>query len=251
MSENRRHSSPRSEPDGGTVTRWTCVGGSDAAPPVEDVGHLLHRPEPRADPRLARGVADRLEELRIGDVAAVLDVLLPLRRDLAYEVAHRQHEVDLGVAERVERALDLRRRGAREDLVADDRGAVPLPDLLGERVPGADGLGLEAAPRQRHQVERGEEVRVEAVGGVEDVVPAEDLLVAEEDVLEVGRAGLGTARRGAPRACSSLHLPLARSCQPGSTSIPIARSSTCRSSGPDGPEAAARGSRSARSPTTG
>ena len=43
-------------------------------------------------------------------------------------------------------------------------------DPLGQPVPGADGLRLEAAPVQLHQVERGQEVLVEAVGGVEDAL---------------------------------------------------------------------------------
>ena len=44
---------------------------------------------------------------------------------------------------------------------------------LGEPVPRADGLALEAAPGQPHQVEGGQEVRVEPVGGVEDAVLGE------------------------------------------------------------------------------
>ena len=46
--------------------------------------------------------SDGLEEAGVGDVAAVLDVLLPLGRHLAHQVPRRQHEVDLGVAERVQ-----------------------------------------------------------------------------------------------------------------------------------------------------
>ena len=78
------------------MTRWTRSGGQVVAPPVEDVGHLLHAPEPGGDPALARGVADLLEEARVADRAAVLDVLLPLGRDLADQVAHGEHDVDLG-----------------------------------------------------------------------------------------------------------------------------------------------------------
>ena len=44
---------------------------------------------------------------------------------------------------------------------------------LGEPVPATTGLALEAAPRQLHQVERGQEVGIVAVGGVEDAAFAE------------------------------------------------------------------------------
>ena len=49
---------------------------------------------------------------------------------------------------------------------------------------------LEPAPGQLHQVEGGQEVRVEPVGGVEDAVLGERLAVAEQHVLDVRRAGL-------------------------------------------------------------
>ena len=68
---------------------------------------------------------------------------------------------------------------------------VPGPDPRGEPVPGADGLLLEPAPVQLHQVERGEEVLVEAVGGVEHALLGEGLAVLPEHVLHEGRAGLG------------------------------------------------------------
>ena len=244
------------QPDGGTVTRCTCDGGSDAPQRsrMSGISCTAQNHEPILDSRAGSRIVS--EELRVGDVAAVLDVLLPLRRDLAHQVAHRQHEVDLGVAERVERARHLRRRRAGEDLVADDRGAVPVAHLLGEPVPRADGLGLEPAPRQRHQVERGEEVRVEAVARDRGCRAR-----AAPSGCGRGRPGGRTcrswgSRRGAAPACSPLHLLSRRAVrvrQPGSTTIRIARSSTCRSSGPAGPDAAdaaARGARSARSPTT-
>ena len=77
--------------------------------------------------------------------------------------------------------------------MGDDHGALPGPDLLGQPVPGADGLLLEPAPGQLHQVERGEEVRVEAVRGVEHALLGEALAVLEEQVLDEGGAGLGGA----------------------------------------------------------
>ena len=78
--------------------------------------------------------------------------------------------------------------------MADDRGvAVPAAHAPGEVVPGAHGLALQAAPRQPHQVERSQEVCVEAIGGVEDAVSRERGPVAVQHVLEVRRAGLGGA----------------------------------------------------------
>ena len=179
-----------------------ALGRQVDAPAVEDVGDLLDAPEPRGDPAVARRVGQPGQEAGIAHAAAVLDVLLPLRGDLAHQVAHREHQVHLDgagaaarvVAQRGQRAADLRARGRGQDLVADDRGlAGPLAHLLGEPVPGADGLGLQAAPRQPHQVERGQEVCVETVGGIEDAAIAERPLVAEQHVLQVRRAGLGGA----------------------------------------------------------
>ena len=70
--------------------------------------------------------------------------------------------------------------------------AVPRPRAhrLRELVPGADRLGLEPAPRQLHQVERGEEVAVVPVG-------------------RVGDAGGGAAARGCGTA------------RPGGTTCPV------------------------------
>ena len=74
--------------------------------------------------------------------------------------------------------------------MADDRRTGPVADLLGEPIPRSDGLRLEATPGQAHQVERGQEVSIEPVSGVEDAVLAQQLTVAEEHVLEVRRARL-------------------------------------------------------------
>ena len=100
----------------------------------------------------------------------------------------------LDLAEGVQGAAYLLAGGGREDLVGDDHGARPGADPGGEPVPGADGLLLEAAPVQLHQVERGEEVLVEAVRGVEHA-PAR-------------RATRGSARAGpARRRCRSWGRP--------------------------------------------
>ncbi len=164
------------------------VGG----PPVEDVGDLLDAPEPAGHPPLPGRVLDRIEELAVAEAAAMLDVLLPLRGDLADQVAHREDHVHLGVRmpQRGERAGDLGSRRGGQDLVADDGGAGPLPHLGRHPVPHAVGLGLQPAPRELHQVQSGQELRVEPVGGVEDPRVLEGLLVAEQHVLEVRRAGL-------------------------------------------------------------
>ena len=174
---NRFQSSSGAPPGGGTVTRCTCSRRQLLAPAVEDLGDLLHPPEPRPDPGGPLGVADLVEEGAVAQLGAVLDVLLPLGGDLADQVAHAQHEVDLGavalsssMTERLEGPTDLRPRGGGEDLVADDRGARPgresLADLASQVVPGADRVRLEPAPRQLHQVERGEEVAVVPAGRV-------------------------------------------------------------------------------------
>ena len=134
---------------------------------------------------------DLVEEPPVAERPSVLDVLLPLGGDLAHQVAHRHDDVDLAVGpERLDRARDLRPGGRREDLVGDDHGAVPVPDLCGEPVPGSDGLPLEPAPGQLHEVERGEEVGVEAVRGVEHAVAGQLLAVLEQHVLHEGRARL-------------------------------------------------------------
>ena len=166
-----------------------------AGPAVEDVRDLLHAPEPRGDPLAAAGVAQLPQELAVAQLAAVLDVLLPLRGDLADQVAHGDEDphLALGVPEGRQRPRDVGGLRGRQDLVADDDRAVPVPDPLGERIPGADGLTLEAAPGQAHQVERREELSVEAVGRVEQSLLGEGLAVAEQHVLEVRRARLRSA----------------------------------------------------------
>ena len=153
-------------------------------------------------------------------------------------------------------APHLERRRAREDLVADDRGAVPrrAPGSA-SGVPRADGLGLQPAPRQRHQVERGEEVGVEAVGRGRGCRAR-----AAPPGCGRGRPGGRTCRSsGSPRAaapaCSPIHLPLCRG------RVRHVVSATIRSPGPapagrrDRPAGRRatpqrRGARSARSPTT-
>ena len=170
--------------------------GQVVAPAVQDVGDLLHPPEPGGDPALPGGVPDLLEEPGVADDAAVLDVLLPLGRDLADQVAHRQDQVDLGVvvvAERGQRPAGLGAGGGRQDLVAHDRGAGPAAHVGGQPVPCADRLGLQAAPRQPHQVERGEEVGVEPVRGVANAGLGQASPVPEQHVLEVRRTRLGSA----------------------------------------------------------
>ncbi len=172
-----------------------ALAGERLAPAVEDVGHLLDAPEPLGHLGAALGVAEVLQEAGVGLRPAVLDVLLPLRGDLADQVAGGEDEVDLGLGgpQGLECPGDLHARGRPEDLVADDRGARPLADLGGQPVPGADGLVLESAPGQLHQVERGQEVGVVAVGGVEDAALAQRVPVGEQDVLHEGGAGLGGA----------------------------------------------------------
>ncbi len=121
-------------------------------------------------------------------------------------------------------------------------------DLLGERVPGADRLVLQAAPRQLHQVERGEEVGVEPLGGVQHPLLGQPVPVAEQHVLEVAGAGLGGADveqdPSAHGASSGLGVSAADS------SSRSARSSVSATSGLSTP-ARSTGSTSAGSPCTG
>ena len=162
-------------------------------PAVEHVGDLLDPPEPLRHLRAAVLRAQVVQEAPVGPGAPVLDVLLPLGRDLTHEVTRRVHEVQLGVAllERLQRPRHLHPRGGPEDLVADDRGARPVPDLRRQPVPGAGGLALEPTPGQVHQVERRQEVCVLAVGGIQDAARAQLLAVGEQDVLDERRPGLG------------------------------------------------------------
>jgi len=161
----------------------------------------------------------------------------------------RRHQKLVEIAPSPSVSPDLRARRTREDLVADDRGrAAPLADLGGEPVPRPDGLALEPAPRQPHQVEGGQEVRVEPVGGIEDAVLAEQALVLEEHVLEVRRPGLGGAdvEDHLPR-----HAVLPTSAR-SSSSTRTARSSVACGAGPTPVPAGAdhRGTRASRSPWT-
>ncbi len=93
------------------------VGREVRAPPLHDGGKVLDLPEPaRAFPV----VADGGDELPQGHRRAVLDVLLPLRGDLAHEVPRGQHHVDLP---RTRQGRDgpagLLGRGGGEQLVRD------------------------------------------------------------------------------------------------------------------------------------
>ena len=258
--ENRRHSSPRSAPGGGSVTRCTRSGGSEEPhrSRMSGISCTAQNHEPMRESR----AGSRMVRRNLAYVMWLRCLTFSCHSAGIWRTRSRTDSTRWTSASPREASARSTCVGVArgEDLVAHDRGAVPVPHLRGEPVPGTDGLGLDAAPRQRHQVERGEEVGVEPVGGVEDVVLAQHGLVAEEDVLEVGRARLRAAhvQQHSPAHRSTLLLsrPVR---QPGSTIIRIARSSTCWPSTPacpagrDGPgrSAAARGARSARSPTTG
>ena len=197
---NRFHSSSDGPPGGGTVTRWTCSGGRSWPQRLRMSGISWTPQNQVAIRRLALRVADLVEERAVRDRAAVLDVLLPLRRDLPDQVAHREHQVHLGagaVAERLQRPADLRAGRGREDLVADDRGAAV-----------AGGPARRARPRRRSPRP-----------------PARPTAAAS------GRARRGSARRSGrrgrgcrpPRACAGCG-----TARPGGTTC---RSSGCRRAG--------------------
>src|SRR5205085_1393242 len=106
-----------------------------------------------------------------------------------------------------QRPADLRGRGGREDLVGDDHRPLPGTDLLGEPVPRTQRLPLQTAPGQLHQVEGGEEVGVEPVGGVEDPPLGERLATLEEQVLQEGGARLRRTDVHQDLPCRGAHLP--------------------------------------------
>ena len=174
-----------------------------AAPASQDVRHLLDAPEPRRQLAAACGVADLLEEGGVVERAPVLDVLLPFGRNLPDQVTRGEYDVHLGVTEGRDRTLGLPLRGDREDLVGHDAGAVELADPRGHLVPGSDRLALEPAPRQLHQVERGEEVCVEPVRRIENPLLCKGLPVLEEQVLD---------ERGPCLRCADMHQDLAQAC---------------------------------------
>ena len=172
-STNRFQSSSRRPAGGRHGDDVHVLGREVVTPAVQDVRDLLHPPEPRRDPALATRVADLVEELAEGERGAVLDVLLPLGGDLAHQVAHRQHEVDLG-AVAVAEASRARPTCAREAVARISWLMIASPRArrtdVGEPVPRADRLGLEPAPRHPHQVEGRQEVRVVPAGGIDDAV---------------------------------------------------------------------------------
>jgi hypothetical protein len=169
------------------------LGRQRRSPAVEDVRHLLHAPEPGRERAAAAGVADPGQEVGVGQRPTVLDVLLPLGRDLAHQVPRGQQHVHLRVTEGVQGSTYLLPRRGGQDLVGDDHRARPGAHPLREPVPGADGLPLQTTPLQLHQVEGGEEVLVEPVGRVEDPQVGQPVAVPEEQVLDERRAGLGGA----------------------------------------------------------
>ncbi len=191
---NRSQSRSRGAPGCGTVTTCTCSGGS-SPPQRSRISGTSWTPQNQDASVLARsGSRIWSRNSAVRHEPPVLDVLLPLGRDLPGEVARGQDHVHLGVAtgrgQRLQRSAHMGAGGVAEDLVADDRGAGPAAHRLGQPVPGAAGLLLEPAPGELHQVEGGQELGVGPVGRVADPLSGEDLRVVEEPVLEERGAGL-------------------------------------------------------------
>ena len=170
------------------------LGGQALPPGAEHAGQV----ERAVEPRLA--VLEPVEEAAVGPGAALLDALLPGRRDLAGEVAHGEDDVHLGrpgaAAEVVLGLGDRVRGGGREDLVADHDRPRTAPGPLDQGVPAAVGVTDRSAPVLAEQVERRPEVeqrRRHQRGAAGEVHPVrgEALGVELEPVLQVGRAGLG------------------------------------------------------------
>ena len=108
-------------------------------PGAEDLLQVEAHPERRGGGhRTALGVAHRGEELRPRPGPALADLLLPQGGQHPGEVANGHDHMHLGVAEIVDELADLAAVGDREQLLGEDRPvALPVPDLRGQRIPGA------------------------------------------------------------------------------------------------------------------
>ena len=193
---NRSHSSVGLDPGGGTVTRCTRSRGIDSAQRSSTSG-TSWTPQNHWATSALRCSSRRFVEER-GRTSLVRRCLTFSCHSAGIWRTRSRAENTMwisasGSPERLQGPGHLHPRGGAEDLVADDRGARPLADLGGQPVPGAAGLALEPAPGQLHQVERGQEVGVVPVGGVEDAALAQRVAVGEQDVLDEGGAGLGSA----------------------------------------------------------
>src|SRR5262245_33770366 len=166
------------------------IGRQRRTPSRQHVRPFLHGPEPLRHRRLRLLGRQIGAELRVRELPTVLDALLPLGRDLPPQVTRRVDDMDLAV-ERLDGGLGLLGRGTGEHLVRHDDVAVEAVHLLDQPRPGADRLVLEAAPRLADQVERGQELMVEPLGGVEHALRPQPLAIDVEQVLQLRGAGLG------------------------------------------------------------
>ena len=112
VAAKRSHSSVGGAPGLRHGDDMDALGRDLRAPPVQDVGQFLDAPEPGGRTGPAARISNRAQEPAVAERPPVLDVLLPLRRNLADQIAGADHQVDLGVrmAEVLERLLSLRPR---------------------------------------------------------------------------------------------------------------------------------------------
>src|SRR4029453_510427 len=96
------------------------------------------------EPRVA--AHGRPEEPVIAPPTALLDALLPRRRQLPAEGARGVDDVDLAPGQARPRLGDLRRARGGEDLVAHDHRPAAASDLAGQRVPVALRVAGGTAP---------------------------------------------------------------------------------------------------------
>ena len=212
-SAKRPHSNPGPRPMAGATTTCTWSGGRSRGPPVEDPDRVLVAPEALVE--LAVGTSAGAARARTSAkelAAAVLDPLLPLRGDLAGQVARGQHQVDVDPVELCERAGGPARRSAPPSTswlrIVVPRVLVCLPahlapacrrQLLGRVSPELVGLA---------HLDGGEEHVPLARAGAAEALAQQGVGVVPQHLLQERRPALGRARRaGRPAWCSCPTLP--------------------------------------------
>ncbi len=167
------------------------VGADVLGPPLPHAREVLAAPH--AGPGAGAGplAEGLLEEGGVGGGVAVLDALLPHRRQLPAQVAAGHQHPQVAALEGLRGPLDHLGGRPADHLVGEHRRTVVGADLLDDAVPGAVAA-LEVVPAEPGvaQVEGLDEVSG-PLAGVEVAVLEQQLAVAGQDVLQRGGPALG------------------------------------------------------------